>query len=596
MFASAGLILFNATSSYELIAPGKKLATIRSRYDLSGTWRTALRDAFGDAFKIDYEAVFLYAVRVLDALPPGPATEVALQELVQTSEYVTSHAGLLNLDLAGRIYHSALGQSLAKSFATYYTSIPAGELLAWLTVERWDDKVCDFACGSGTLLLSAYHKKLGLSFLQGWNGSIGDLHKRFVEEEIWGFDAMPFAAHLTLVNLLLQQPNEVFDDSHIFKVPVGAGKRLGSLDLLKKDKIVVQRRITGKDIGATQQAVSLKFKQTEIQVLRNFFDVVIMNPPFTKKQRVTQVLDKKELTDVLNRLRRGLTAAGGLPIPFVALGDLYVKEGGRLALVLPSAVLGRDTWQSVRSILLENYDIEHLMINWVPGRPAFSESTDLREVLVVARKKPSPLLSKERSKNNDGRTLVSHFDSSMNFTESRQIAEQLTSLTKGANVPDTELPSTQTLHVGGKAIGENVSFPKSLIQRTVSNWYRLLSFRQVRLVKQALLQSRLLPDLKPEFGFDFSNLLAPLRTVAGVGLFVKSVERAGYAVVDRQPSQGGVPVLMTSKFDRMHMAKDEAKWLIRDFTIQAVETFTPGQGILLIPRKLTCSLPYAFLR
>ena len=96
MFASAGLILFNATSSYELIAPGKKLATIRSRYDLAGTYRTALREAFGDAFKIDYEAVFLYAVRVLDALPPGPAIEAALQELVQTSEYVTSHAGLLS--------------------------------------------------------------------------------------------------------------------------------------------------------------------------------------------------------------------------------------------------------------------------------------------------------------------------------------------------------------------------------------------------------------------------------------------------------------------------------------------------------------------
>lgn len=586
MFASAGLILFNATASYELIAPlvaPHGLGTIKTRYALSGTWKTALKDAFEDAFKIDYEAVFLYAARVLDALQASPTTESALQAIVQTAEYVISHAGLLNLDLSGRIYHSTLGRSLAKSFATYYTSVSAGELLAWLSVEKWNEKVCDFACGSGTLLMSAYHKKIGLSFLQGWKGTIGELHKQFVEHEIWGFDAMPFAAHLTLVNLLLQQPKMIFEDSQIYRVPVGTGKRLGSLDLIQSDKITVQKRISGKDIAATRQVVSMAFEQKEIQVPRSYFDVVIMNPPFTKKQRVTKVLDRKTLKSVLAKLHSGLTAAGGLPIPFVALGDLHVKDGGRLALVLPSAALGRDTWQGIRDILLERYDIEHLMINWVAGKPAFSESTALREVLIVARKKVSPLLSGNPVEKDDGKTLISHFDLDMNFTEARQVAEQLTLLRR--NGSKVRIPVQQTLHVGGKVIGESVAFPKPLIRRSVANWYRLLAFRQFSLVKQALLQSGLMSNIKPDFDFDFSHLLTPLDNVAQVGLFVKSKKRAGLAVVDTEPTSGATPILDTSKFAKIHMPKTEAKWLIRDLTITPIETFTPGRGILLIPRK-----------
>jgi hypothetical protein len=250
---SGGLILFNATAFYELLAQNRDLVTLRSRVRETGIWRRAMSEAYHDALEINYDSVFLTANEIIDILPSSPTIENALEEIHEATESVLSKAGLLRQDLTGRVYHSALGQTLAKNYATFYTKIPSGELLAWLGIRDWDAKVGDFACGSGTLLTSTYHRKMSLAFdmveverddeivniprasESGYDG-VSEIHKKFVENDIWGLDAMSFAAHLTAVNLALQQPAVTFEQSHVFQVPVTSSgeseSRLGSLDLL----------------------------------------------------------------------------------------------------------------------------------------------------------------------------------------------------------------------------------------------------------------------------------------------------------------------------------------------------------------------------
>jgi len=578
--ASAGLILFNATSSYESMAAGHSLTPIRKRRNDRGSWKSALREAYIDAYDIDYEAIFFYAVRVLDTLPPSPVVEQVLERIYETSEYVVSRAGLLRHDLAGRIYHSALGRELAKAFATYYTGIPASELLAWIAVEKWDDKVADFACGSGTLLLAAYHKKMSIAFFHPDNKNVtmDELHRRFVEADLLGLDAMPFAAHLTLVNLALQQPSIVFDKSQIYQVPVGADKRMGSLDLLKENCIWVQQRITGEKIGASQKTMDLSKKNMKVEVRENSFDVIIKNPPFTKKQRVSQVLDKSELKRVIKKFGSEYTSLGGLPLPFVLLANKYLAPGGRLALVVPSSILDRSTWEGIRTLLAEQYDLTHLIINWVYGNPSFSEDTDLREVLLIARKR-------EKDSRKNVFTLITHIDEDFTFIEARQIADQLVLAQSNPSMITIKSPTHQPLHCGSKAIGESVSFPRTLIENTSDNWYRLLAYRNPKLVRSSLIQQRLITDSTPPYGLDFSSYLTPVSKIGEVGLFIKQVASAGFVKLKTRPASGGIKSLMTSKYDCLSLKNGRCHWLTKDPTLEAKEKFVPGKGHLLTPRK-----------
>ena len=580
-FDSAGLILFNATSSYELMATGHSLDPIRKRQSDKGSWKSALREAFMDAYSIDYEAIFLYAVRILDILPPGPLVESVLEKIYQTSEYVVSRAGLLKHDLAGRIYHSALGRELAKRFATYYTSIPASELLSWIAVEDWDDKVADLACGSGTLLLAAYHKKMSIAFFHpsNRNVTVDDLHRRFVEVDLVGMDAMPFAAHLTLVNLALQQPSIIFSKSQIYHVPVGYDKRMGSLDLLKGNCIWVQQRITGKNIGPSPKNMVLSKENTRIELPEKSFDVVIMNPPFTKKQRVSQLLDKTELKKVLRKFGSEFTSLGGLPLPFILLGDKYIASGGRLALVIPSSILDRSTWKGIRDLLAERYDLEHLIISWVKGKPSFSEDTDLREVLLIARKRGAG------SKNNNF-TLITHIDKDFSFIEARQIADQLILARSNPTVITFKSPNHQLIYLGSEPIGETISYPKTLIESTSDNWYRLLAFRNPKLVRSSLLQQGIITDSNPPYRLDFSSFQTPVSTIANVGLFIKQVASAGFVVLKTKPVSGGIKSLMTSKYDCLSLMDNKCKWLMKNPNLKAKEKFVPGKGHLLTPRKM----------
>lgn len=597
-FASAGLILFNASASFELLAPGNSLEPIMKRYAKKSVWKTVLREAFEDAYKIDYEAIFLYAIQVLDTLPTNPVTEAALEELFNTSQYISSRAGLLKLDLTGRIYHSALGWDLAKSFATYYTGIPGGELLAWTALRSWDEKVADFACGSGTLLLAAYHKKLSITFLDPANHSltVDDLHKKFVEDDIIGLDGMPFAAHLTLVNLSMQQPAVVFKSSNILHVPVNKGQkpskgkttgvRLGSLDLLRSgiNSITVQRRISGPSIGPVQKELKIKTKRTKFILEPESLDLVLMNPPFTKKQRVSQILNETALKELLGEINPKYKTSGGQTLPFILLGDKYLKPGGRMALVLPATVIQRSSMEAIRELLFDKYDIEHIMLKWVKKEIAFSENTDIREILLIIRKRYEGMETTNH-------TLITHIDEHFTFMEARQIADQIIVSEQKPSVISIKGRIRQPIFIGIKQMGEIASIPRVILDTTLENWYQLVSYRKFDLVRCCLIQQNLLYDSNPPYNLNLSSFLTILSDektsdqLTNVGLFVKQVSSAGFRV-SNDPVPGGLKALMTSDYDKLVLDDHVCSYLVKDPSLKATDSFNPGLGHLLIPRKV----------
>lgn len=150
---------------------------------------------------------------------------------------------------------------------------------------KWGDqenlaslKVGDFACGTGTLLSTAYSRIGQQAELHGINAE--SLHPAMMASVLVGTDVLPAAAHLTAAMLSGAHPRTTYSDSHIMTVPYGPRPKgqphLGSLDLLASQKTfdaVAGTGLGGK--GATK-------KDIFVSVPHGSFDLILMNPPFTR--------------------------------------------------------------------------------------------------------------------------------------------------------------------------------------------------------------------------------------------------------------------------------------------------------------------------
>lgn len=580
---SGGLILFDATSFYGVLRQSEDLDSLRRLKRSEGSWREAMTTAFEEAYQINYENIFLHAINVLDIFPTGQDAETALEEIYDAAQYVVSRSGLLQQDLSGRIYHSALGKTLAKNFATYYTRIPSSDLLAWLAVEKWDDKVADFACGSGTLPNSSYGRKLSLALPDAIEedndiDSLDDIHRRFIEEDLTGLDAMSYAAHLTIVNLAMQRPRGQFRSSGVYHVPVSdpanTSPRLGSLDLLNPDSnsLQVQQRMEGDSIGPGKQSMEVSAEREEIRVDKDY-DVVIMNPPFTRKDRATEILNMSKVNEYARAHNEDMTGQTGLAAPFVLLGHQHLKEGGRLALVLPTAIVNRYSWDAVREMLAENYHVEHMLVSWGPGLPAWSEDTALREILIVARKLGD-------GESNGGGTVVTHVDKDIDFAQAREIAQKL-NRTEKSNISIRE-PNALNLFSDMTKLGASKSFPAAFLNNHTDNWYRYAAYREPDLVRLMLSLEGILSSQEAPYGVNLDNVTSKLDDFADVHLFLKNIKPAGYQVVDDEPDGEADWTVNTSTINKMKLEEDDVQWVYEDTNLKVTEPFNYKTGSLLV--------------
>jgi hypothetical protein len=432
------------------------------------------------------------------------------------------------------------------------------------------------------MLAQAEWSKLGENAIQG----IEDLHRKFIEEDIWGFDSMGFAAHLAMVNLALQLPQGIFRTAHVYLAPVSVrGKKplLGSLEFLQKDSIPLFFRLDEPPVGAVQQAA--REKAEEVEVPRASFDFVVMNPPFTRGDRAAQLLKVPLLNKVLENIGWSelKVQETGLAAPFVILADLYVKPGGRIAFVIPTAIMSRETWKPVRQLLLRGYHIEHIIVSWADGTPSFSEDTALREALLVARKlgdRESP-----------GPTVLSHIDEVVTFLQAREAGEILAKFSRSTGQPlidprtiDIGVPSSQTLYSGRKPVGESKSVPPALLKAT-DNWYQFVAFRKPDLVVTCLAINGVAPAAAYGIEDKLLEIVAPLDAslggVATVQWYMRYTEAAGYRVAS-SPSANSIPYLHTSAYGRLTFKQEDYDhWIARDPSI--VE---PKKSFPLQPARL----------
>ena len=394
----------------------------------SPTLQDAILAAWQGILEINYYPIFAIAKDLLMQLPSADAAE--LLDVLRPTAQAVDAAGVDNAhDLTGRVFQRLIADR--KYLATFYTLPAAAALLARLAVAKlervdWADaaaigqlRIGDFACGTGALLSAVYDQIAARHERAG--GAAAALHPIMMEEVLYGCDVMPAAIHITGSTLSGIQPNVRFDQSRLYTMPYGRqaddSVKIGSLELLQTS--AVQTLFNTSDPALrTGSAGEETAAQVSVDIPDAGFDLVIMNPPFTRATNhegahanvvnpafaafESSKADMDAMGQRMTALGKGVSGYhgnAGMASAFAALADKKLKPGGILALVLPLSAAAGSSWQGFRQMLAAGYDRLTVLSIAANGKDvSFSADTGMAECLVVARKLRPGEISAEQAR------------------------------------------------------------------------------------------------------------------------------------------------------------------------------------------------------
>jgi len=364
----------------------KKVAEIKEIKNLSDLYYY-----FNQIKKIDFRPIF-----DIDVISRIPKTKEIIDHVnVIINSLSPLEVDEIKHDLYGRLIGKTMPEETRKTLASYYTKVSSAEILSHLTIDRWDEKVWDTACGSGTILVSAYSKKLELFEKEkGLKITVADkdkLHKEFLEKQITGTDIMPFACHLTGLNLSAQNLHVETDF-----IRVSNKNSLELIGLSKKIEVKEAYEDISNAIGAIKDYQkyledflkgSPKNKKDIGGEIKKFLlekpDVILINPPFTALQNLPEVFrksfSKKAIIDICGK---EINLWGY----FLAHSDLVLKNGGKLGAIIPITFFRGKRTKKIREYILKNYSIEYIIRP--PLNSCFSEDSNFNDIILIAKKVP----------------------------------------------------------------------------------------------------------------------------------------------------------------------------------------------------------------
>jgi hypothetical protein len=620
MYAKAGLILLLSSILYQSVRACygfDDLSTLTHKYGgIQG-----LTEAFKCILTKGYGTIYRTTLEIISTLPPE--LDRRINRLVEISTEVASKRLLLRKDFSGKVYHRIVGEwSIRKGFATYYTSIPAAYLLAYLAIftptgifkepPRLDKlKVCDFACGSGTLLTASYsalQDRCVEDLLEEFDSEA--FHKTAIEKTFWGFDALKYAVQITATNLVLQNPMVPLSTMNTYTLPLGLAKdkvKLGSLEFLRGLSPFILE--TEKVSVAEEEQVILS------EITPRSINLIVMNPPFTRatgrggkeksglfgfiveksarervvreysllRESVRNTLAKTSISylkalisdeNLLRDVGRTLLNIGqaGEGLLFLYLAYKYVAPDGKIAFVLPKSLLTGASWFSVRSLLLDKFHIEHVILSYDPeGGYNFSESTNLSEILMVARARD----------------------------EHEEIGEEGTRFTVLLSKPKTSLEARglamSILHESDKvysyvcsnhAEGYSYLVSREYLAKHLDNWGRLACFPDPYLTHLVL-------EVFDGYIFDARIPIRRLGEIATIGIdrhqFHDQFARASLETPGACPSVYGGEEEVRLRM----LTSPNARILARNN--EAIETFQKYSSNLLIPDRIRVNTTHAMV-
>lgn len=495
----SGLVVCNAMIFHEILVPNNpQVVSLKDMppnsivsQKLCEQWAIVLA-------QINYYPIFHLAREVLLSIGVSADVEHALMEFGTIALEVVFKRAALRHDLMGRIYHRLLSE--AKYLGTYYTRIPSAALLLKLALYKanggidWHNlnaisqlRIADLSCGTGTLLTASADAVMDnyvrASADAGHPVDLDDLQKTLLENVLYGYDVLPSAIHLTASTLALRAPETTIGRMCLYSLPHGGPEhRLGSIEFLKGNSIQMMMDLFGA-VPKAQQVTGAN-DEAVLEAPLPMLDLCAINPPFTRSvggnllfgsvPPAERTKMQKDLQKMVQQNHISASITAGLGSIFIALADRYIKRGGRLALVIPKALLSGVAWKKTRDIINQGYHMEYLITSQDPHGWNFSESTSLSEILMVAVK------HHEDGQYEQTTTMVINLWRMPNTSfEAMAVARQV--IQQAA--PDMATgQGALNLSIGNHKVGEALSLPWHTMQQ---DWMLPCTFAQSDLIRVA---------------------------------------------------------------------------------------------------------------
>jgi type I restriction-modification system DNA methylase subunit len=285
------------------------------------------REVFDNLIEeLDFEAVYEHD-KIFDALPLSGTTRLETKELLdQLEDFDLSR---FDHDVIGQIYQEIIPPEERHNLGQYYTPPEVVDLICRLTINDGDDMVLDPGCGSGGFLVGAYQR---LAKLKG-NPS----HQELLDQ-LKGFDINRFPAHLSAINLALQDLEEETRD---------VGVEVENFFLANPTQ--VRMAFGSASVGGNGETGSNVIEA---------FDAVVGNPPYIRQE---QIADKDRCRRHLGDVGADLGSRSDIYAYFFTHATSFLGESGRLGFITSDRWLSVKYGEALQDFFLEKYKIKAIV-------------------------------------------------------------------------------------------------------------------------------------------------------------------------------------------------------------------------------------------
>lgn len=252
------------------------------------------------------------------------------------------------IDVKGKAYEEIVGANLRGDRGEFFTPRNIQHMCIEMLDLKRGEKVCDPSCGTGGFLVIAMNaliaqlRDIGSAHGDAYAEALRDQIRELAATSFFGFDINPDLVKATKMNMVMNND--------------GAG------NILRNDSLRHPHEWPSEFRDAFAKSLDLSKSEIRSQNDLAHFDVIATNPPFGSKLPVqdTQTLQQFDLGHVWDHSSEGVwvkreEVAKSQPpeILFIERCYQFLKPGGRMAIVLPDAILGAPGLGYVRQWLLE---------------------------------------------------------------------------------------------------------------------------------------------------------------------------------------------------------------------------------------------------
>ena len=431
---TAALLIMNAAMLHQRITVGgwlrdvPPLSEIKSAPDVL---RRIIR-AWQKITRQDFRPVVEPAIEAIEAAEDTGrlgGLERALRHLAAEAERIAEAYADMGADHAGPLFNRVMGNQA--SDGAYFTRPPAAIIAARLAVDAYaedtvpdwpdpnawrDQRAVDLACGSGTLLAALLTEMKQRAKAAGADErQLAELQRIAVEETIKGLDINPVSLQLAATQLTASNRDVKYRRMGLYQMPYGpTGDYLvpvaaGTLELLTDDSVL--RRAQMDLLRRTAKSHVIRLGPEILgdpEVGRSAEAVigariVIMNPPYTERERMGQKYPGPVQLDLRRRVdstEAVLVAADpeledfvskrSLRPLFVALADRCLdREHGVLAMVAPTIALTNHSGVTERRVLADRFHVHTVLTCHQPNNINLSQHTSINESIIILRRYPN---------------------------------------------------------------------------------------------------------------------------------------------------------------------------------------------------------------